>query len=143
MRRGGCCHRSNGNRAKSESIEAIVHPCSTATAACWASAISFPVAPDSLHSRSKIAMWSGSGPTMRAVGRSTSEDTRAKAPSRVEGGSKTRALVVRRTKAPRTRMESANGSGPVANLRIEDDPESESSTCAQIRTLTSGSNNSS
>lgn len=52
--RSGCCHRSPANRLKSESVETIVQPCSTAIAACCASATSFPVAFASRHSVSKI-----------------------------------------------------------------------------------------
>ncbi len=48
-RASGCRHRRSGNRLKSESVVTNVQPCSTATAACWASATSFPVAPDWRH----------------------------------------------------------------------------------------------
>ena len=64
----------------------MVQPCSIATAACWASATSFPVAPDPRHSLSSMSRWSGPGPTTRAVGRSTSEDTNANDWSSVDGG---------------------------------------------------------
>ena len=121
----------------------MVQPCSNAIAACWASATSFPVAPASRHSLSKMSRWSGPGPTMRAVGRSTSEDTNANDWSRVDGGSKILGLVTTRTKPDRTRTERANGSGPVAK-RVTQVAYSacsgmESSTCAYIRTFTSGS----
>ena len=80
---------------------------------------------------------------MRAVGRSTSEDTNAKDWSRVDGGSKTRGLVTTRTKPDRTRTERANGSGPVARRVIQVAYSAwsgmEPSTCAYIRILTSGS----
>ena len=115
----GCCHRNPGNRLKSESVDTIVHPCSIAIAACWASATSLPVAPDSRHSRSNMSRWSGPGPTMRAVGRSTSADTNAKDWLSVDGGSKTRGLVTTRMKPDSTRTESANGSGPVAKRVIQ------------------------
>jgi len=32
--RSGCCHRTPANRLKSESVETMVQPCSTAIAAC-------------------------------------------------------------------------------------------------------------
>ena len=48
-RASGWCHRRSGNRLKSESVVTNVQPCSTATAACWASATSFPVAPAWRH----------------------------------------------------------------------------------------------
>ena len=83
----------------------MVQPCSNAIAACWASATSFPVAPASRHSLSKMSRWSGPGPTMRAVGRSMSEDTNANDWSRVDGGSKILGLVTTRTKPDRTRTE--------------------------------------
>ena len=141
--RNGCCHRSPGNRLKSESVDTIVQPCSNAIAACWASATSFPVAPASRHSLSKMSRWSGPGPTTRAVGRSTSEDTNANDWSRVDGGSKILGLVTTRTKLDRTRTERANGSGPVAKRVIHVAYSAcsgmESSTCAYIRTFTSGS----
>ena len=121
----------------------MVQPCSNAIAACWASATSFPVAPASRHSLSKMSRWSGPGPTMRAVGRSTSEDTNANDWSRVDGGSKILGLVTTRTKLDRTRTERANGSGPVAKWVIHVAYSAcsgmESSTCAYIRTFTSGS----
>ena len=121
----------------------MVQPCSTATAACCASATSFPVAPDSRQRLSNMSKWSGPGPTMRAVGRSRSEDTNAKDWSRVDGGSKTLELVTMRTKPDRTRTERANGSGPVAKRVIQAAYAAwsgvESSTCAYIRTFTSGS----
>ena len=56
---------------------------------------------------------------MRAVGRSTSEETNAKDWSRVEGGSKTLRLVTIRTKPDSTRTERANGSEPVASRVIQ------------------------
>ena len=81
---------------------------------------------------------------MRAVGRSTSEETNAKDWSRVDGGSKTRGLVTIRTKPDSTRTERAKGSESVASRVIQSAYSEwsgvESSTCAYIKTLTSGSN---
>ena len=82
-------------------------------------------------------------PRLRAVGRSTSEETNANDRSRVDGGSKILGLVTTRTKPDRTRTERANGSGPVARRVIQVAYSAcsgmESSTCAYIRTFTSGS----
>ena len=50
---------------------------------------------------------------MRAVKHSTSKDTNAKDWSSVDGESKMRWLATMRTKPDSTRMEKANGSGPV------------------------------
>ncbi len=141
--RSGCCHRSPGNRAKSESVDTMVQPCSTAIAACWASATNLPLAPDWRHSASNISRCSGPGPTIRAVGRSAREDTNANDRSSVDGGSKTRGLVTTRIKLAKARKDRANGSGPVA-IRVIQFAYSgwsgmESSTCAYTRTFTSGS----
>ena len=121
-----------------------MQPCSMATAACWASATSLPVAAESRHRRSRILRWSGPGPTMRAVGRSNSDDTKANAVSTVDGGLNIRGLVAIRTNPASTRTDRAKGSGPVAR-RVSQFAYSgcsgvESSKCAYIRTLTSGSN---
>ena len=79
----------------------------------------------------------------RAVGRSTSDDTKAKAVSRVAGESKIREFVAMRMKPDKTRTERANGSGPVANWVSQRAYSACSVTtcskCAQIKTLTSGS----
>ena len=53
--RNGCCHRTPATRLKSASVVTMVQLCSTAIAACRASATSFTVAPASRHRRSKIS----------------------------------------------------------------------------------------
>ena len=82
-----------------------------ATAACWASATSGPVAAESRQSCWKMVRWSGPGPTILAVGRSKSDDVKEKADSVVDGGSKIRRLVATRTNPASTRTERAKGSG--------------------------------
>ena len=69
---------------------------------------------ESRHSCSRIVRWSGPGPTMRAVGRSNSDDTKANAVSTVDGGLNIRGLVAIRTNPASTRTDRAKGSGPVA-----------------------------
>ena len=79
--------------------------------ACCAATTSFSAAPASRQRRSKIARWSGPGPTMRALGRSESSRTKANTSSTVDGLAKTRQFITARTSPDNTMTEMENGSG--------------------------------